>query len=323
MGGTEEGPRINGGEGEGPAAEGLSSSGPGRQNVEQAGSDLGVILDPEDEHGPTHTLTAISTKPEANPTRDRFALWGQAGGLFVGIIGTETAILTMINPNEGVGHVGASLLVGFAVLLTSAFVVVRSHSPRVRSASLSAVVVVLGIAVALWAVQLPGARDPKVPAVPTPTATSRSPFPSITSTPPAPGGAPSSPASTPSRAQPKANFTQLSEARHVSVRRGVIVQGKVTGLTDGQSLWLVDEDPDGTFTPDEKARVRGEAWTAVSAPIADPSVIPVRIKLHIVFATYACAKDLYTAVNSADSTLPALPPGCTIADTREIRVDRP
>jgi len=109
----------------------------------------------------------------------------------------------------------------------------------------------------------------------------------------------------------------------VSSRYGVHAVGSVSGLDELHTLWLLDYD--GTdYTPAQQAQVVGNRWSAVSQPLGDKGeVLPFPQTEVVVVASQNCQAKLAAKARSDDSTMSALPVGCSVVARVTTLVDRP
>ncbi len=147
----------------------------------------------------------------------------------------------------------------------------------------------------------------------------------VTSVPVNPSSAPTTTSTTSTTttapARTVARFDKPTAGARVSERGGVIAGGPVAHLVSGESLWLLDYD--GGYTVDQTALVQNGRWSATSAPLGVAGdALPYNLAVVLVRASPSCAAALADATNKGDSTVPALPAGCSQLDTVTVVVDR-
>lgn len=125
-------------------------------------------------------------------------------------------------------------------------------------------------------------------------------------------------------AKPQAAFESPLNGALVSSSGGIQAKGTLANIDlEKYRLWLMDYDGND-YTVDQQAKIIAYRWSAQSAPVGDiADKPPFSQTVVIVLASPRCEPILDEKLRAADSTLSALPFGCTVLAERTVTVNRP
>lgn len=141
---------------------------------------------------------------------------------------------------------------------------------------------------------------------------------------PTPSDTSRSTSSTPSTSsEPSGTIDSPRDGASVGSDAGVTLKGSVE-MIGGDTLWLVDRDPDGAYTADTAVDLTGpDTWSAQDSPIGDADELPQTLTILLIRADDRCAALLRRKVDAKDSSFDVLPGNCVVLDRVRVRVDRP